>query len=129
MRLTDGQERSDLEWLVELDTPGPAPPLIILPAFGPGVPPRFPRGRRHASGPGQGPHRPVLRPLRDEVPELDARLHARWRLTDEQLALLWQAEFPNSRTRYTMKSVRTERHASNPDPKNHPTGHFELPRG
>ena len=37
--------------------------------------------------------------------------NARWRLTDEQLALLWQAEFPNSRTRYTMKSVRTERHA------------------
>ena len=25
--------------------------------------------------------------------------NARWRLTDEQLALLWQAEFPNSRTR------------------------------
>jgi len=37
--------------------------------------------------------------------------NARWRLTDEQLALLWQAEFPNSnsRTRYTMKSVRTVR--------------------
>ena len=24
--------------------------------------------------------------------------NAQWRLTDEQLALLWQAEFPNSRT-------------------------------
>ncbi len=35
---------------------------------------RVPRGRRHASGPGQGPHRPVLRPPRDGVPELDARL-------------------------------------------------------
>ena len=35
--------------------------------------------------------------------------NTRWRLTDEQFALLWQAEFPNSRTRYTVKSVRTER--------------------
>ena len=39
--------------------------------------------------------------------------NARWRLTDEQLALAWQAEFPNSRTRYTMKSVRTVRNLVN----------------
>ena len=28
--------------------------------------------------------------------------NARWRLTDHQLAILWQAEFPNSRSRYTI---------------------------
>ena len=39
--------------------------------------------------------------------------NGRWRLTDDQLALLWQAEFPNSRTRYTMKSVRTVRNLFN----------------
>ena len=35
---------------------------------------RLHRGRRHAPGPGQGADRAVLRPPRDGVPELDARL-------------------------------------------------------
>ena len=39
--------------------------------------------------------------------------NVRWQLTDEQLAVLWQAEFPNSRTRYTMKDVRTVRNLFN----------------
>ena len=50
-----------------------------------------------------GAHRPVLRPPRDGVPDWTLASNARWRLTDEQLALLWQAEFPNSRTRYTVE--------------------------
>ena len=32
--------------------------------------------------------------------------NGRCRLTDVQLAMLWQAEFPNSRSRYTIKNVR-----------------------
>jgi len=43
---------------------------------------------------------------------------ARWRLTDEQLALLWQAESPNARTRYTMKNVRTVRNLFNQGRRN-----------
>ena len=168
VRLADGQERSDLEWLVELDTLGPAPargsgqapdrqrarvprpdcwtPVRAPPqkrqdrsrCFGvaarhpavarPRAPARVPRGRRHASGPGQGAHRPVLRPPRDGVPELDARLQRPVRLTDEQLALLWQAEFPNSRTRYTMKSVRTVRNLFNQGRRNNDRPRTPLPQ-
>ena len=74
--------------------------------------------RSRTPGTGQGAHRAVPRPSRDGVPRLDACLQRavaadRWRLTDEQLAALWQAEFPNSRTRYTMKSVRTMRNLFN----------------
>ena len=35
--------------------------------------------------------------------------NARWRLTEVQLPMLWQAEFPNSRSHYTIKNVRSVR--------------------
>ena len=53
--------------------------------------------------------------------------NARWRLTDEQLALLWQAEFPNSRTRYTMKSVRTVRNLFNLGRRNNDRPRTPIP--
>ena len=40
--------------------------------------------------------------------------NGRCRLTDVQLAMLWQAEFPNSRSRYTIKNVRGVRNLFNP---------------
>ena len=146
VRLADGQERSDLEWIVELDTlvrrrpagqrkrltagereclvqlldsverlprsgrtaaVASALPLVILPALGPGLPPGFlevdgmpPVPDKARTGRFFG--RRVM-----EFQNWTLASNARWRLTDEQLALLWQAEFPNSRTRYTRKSVRT----------------------
>ena len=39
--------------------------------------------------------------------------NVRWRLTDEQLAVMWQAEFPNSRSRYALKNIRTVRNLFN----------------
>ena len=110
--LAEGQERSDLEWLVELEslvrrrpadqrkrlTTGEREHLVQLldtverlfrsgqgrgrPHGGPARHPagarsrpaaRLRRGRRHAPGTGQGPHRTVLRSPGDAVPELDAR--------------------------------------------------------
>ena len=44
--------------------------------------------------------------------------NARWRLTDEQLAILWHAECPNSRSRCTIKNVRTVRSLFNQGRRN-----------
>ena len=49
-------------------------------------------------------------------------------MTDEQLALLWQAEFPNSRTRYTMKSVRTVRNLFNLGRRNNDRPRTPIPQ-
>ena len=83
-------------------------PLVILPALGPGLPPGFlevdgmpPVPDKALTGRFFGRH--VM-----EFQNWTLASNAQWRLTDEQLTLLWQAEFLNSRTRYTMKSVRTE---------------------
>ncbi len=48
-------------------------PLVILPGLGPGLRPASSTPTA-SPGPGQGPHRAVLRPPRDGVPETDARL-------------------------------------------------------
>ena len=54
--------------------------------------------------------------------------NTRWRLTHEQLAVLWQAEFPNSRTRYTMKSVRTVRNLFNLGWRNNDRPRMPIPQ-
>ena len=41
--------------------------------------------------------------------------------------MLWQAEFPNSRTRYTMKHVRTVRHLFNQGRRNDDRPQTPLP--
>ena len=56
------------------------------------------------------------------------KMPRRWRLTDEQLALLWQAEFPNSRTRYTMKSVPTVRSLFNLGRRNNDRPRTPIPQ-
>ena len=53
--------------------------------------------------------------------------NARWRLTDEPTALLWQAEFPNSCTRYTMKRVRTVRNLFNLGRRNNDRPRTPIP--
>ena len=141
VRLAAGAERSDLEWLVDLDavvrrrpaehrkrlTAGErqrlvqtldsverlprsgraaatatAMPLVVLPALGPGLRP----GSVEAEG-----MPPVPASARTgrffgrhvmEFQNWTLASNARWRLSDEQLAALWQAEFPNARTRYTI---------------------------
>ena len=49
-------------------------------------------------------------------------------MTDEQFALLWQAEFPNSRTRYTMKSFRTVRNLFNLGRRNNDRPRTPIPQ-
>ena len=49
-------------------------------------------------------------------------------MTDDQLALLWQAEFPGARTRYTMKSVRTVRNLFNQGRRNNDRPSAPVPR-
>ena len=152
VRLAEGAERTDLEWLVELDALiGRRPPqqrkrltvsererlgrlldtvqrapkagktataaattaLIVLPALGPDLPPGF----TEAEGIPPVPDKPRTgRFFGRRVMEFQnwtLACNARWRLTDEQLAVMWQAEFPNSRSRYTMKSIRTVRNLFN----------------
>ena len=149
VRLAEGAERTDLEWLVELDDllrrrpaqqrkrltasererlgrlldtvqrlpkagkTASANPLIILPALGPDLPPGF----TEAEGVPPVPDKPRTgRFFGRRVMEFQnwtLASNARWRLTDEQLAVLWQAEFPNSRSRYTMRSVRAVRNQFN----------------
>ena len=152
VRLAAGAERTDLEWLVELDdlirrrpaqqrkrlTAGererlaelldtlerlpkagkaaPAAagaPLIVLPALGPDLPPGF----TEAEGVPPVPDKPRTgRFFGRRVMEFQnwtLASNVRWRLTDEQLAVMWQAEFPNSRSRYALKSVRTVRNLFN----------------
>ena len=153
VRLAEGEERGDLEWLVELDdlvrrrpaeqrrrlTPGErerlvqlldsvqrapkagkaattaavATAVIVLPALGPDLPPGF----TEADGVPPVPEKPRTgRFFGRRVMEFQnwtLASNARWRLTDEQLAGMWQAEFPNSRSRYTRKSVRTVRNLFN----------------
>ncbi len=67
-------------------------PLVILPALGPGLP----LGFIEADG---------MPPAPDKA--RTGRFFGRHVMEFQRLQLLWQAEFPNSRTRYTMKSVRT----------------------
>ena len=157
VRLAEGQVRSDLEWLAELEaltrrrpagqrkrlTPGErerlvqlldsierlarsgrtaaaaaAMPLVILPALGPGLPAGF------VEADGMPPVPDKARTGRSFGRRVMAfqnwtlASNPRWKLTDEQLALLWQAEFPNSRTRYTMRSVRTVRNGFNQGRRN-----------
>ena len=151
-RLAQGQARTDLEWLVDLDdligrrpaeqrkrltagererlarlldsverlpkggkttAPAAALPLIVLPAAGPGLPPGF----TEVDGIPPVPEKPRTgrffgRRVMD-FQNWTLASNARWRLTDEQLAVMWQAEFPNSRSRYTLKSVRTVRNLFN----------------
>ena len=152
VRLAEGQARTDLEWLNDLDaligrrpaehrkrltaaererlaqlvdtmerlpkggrtgTAATGLPRIILPALGPDLPPGF----TEADGMPRVPDKPRTgRFFGRRVMEFQnwtLASNARWRLTDEQLALMWQAEFPNSRSRYTMKSVRTVRNLFN----------------
>ena len=148
VRLAEGQERSDLQWLVELDTlvrrrpagqrkrltggereclvqlldtverlprsgrtatAASALPLVILPSLGPGLPPGFLEADGLPPVPDKSRTGRFFGRRVMEFQNWTLASNARWRLTDEQLALLWQAEFPNSRTRYTMKSVRTVR--------------------
>ena len=152
MRLAEGQVRSDLEWLVELETltrrrpagqrkrlttgerehlvqlldtverlprsgrtaaASTALPLIILPALGPGLPPGFLETDGMPPVPDKARTGRFFGRRVMEFQNWTLASNARWHLTDEQLALLWQAEFPNSRTRYTMKSVRTVRNLFN----------------
>lgn len=152
VRLAQGPDRADLDWLIELDeligrrpaeqrkrlTAGErerlarildaverparagkpaasaaALPLIILPAAGPGLPPGF----AEADGVPPVPDKPRTgrffgRRVMD-FQNWTLSSNARWRLSDEQLAVMWQAEFPNSRSRYTRKSVRTVRNLFN----------------
>ena len=58
----------------------------------------------------------------------DLAFNARWRLTDEHLARLWQAEFPNSRTRYSMKSVRAVRNLFNLGRRNNDPPRTPIPQ-
>ena len=44
------------------------------------------------------------------------------------MALLWQAEFPNSRTRYMMKSVRTVRNLFNLGRRNNDRPRTPVPQ-
>ena len=146
-RLAEGQVRSDLEWLVELEAvtrrrpptkrkrltagererlvqlldaverlPGSgrtaastatALPLVILPALGPGLPPGFVEADGMPPVPDKARTGRFFGRRVMGLQNWTLASNARRRLTDEQLALLWQVEFPNARTRYTMKSVRT----------------------
>ena len=86
---------------------------IILPWLGPDLPAGF----TEAEGVPPVPAKPRTgRFFGRRVMELQnwtLACNTRWRLTDEQLAAMWQAEFPNSRSRYTVKSVRTVRNLFN----------------
>ena len=84
-------------------TAAAALPLIILAALGPGPPPGFLEAEGMPPVPdktrtGRSFGRRVM-----DFQNWTLASNARWRLTDEQLAMLWQAEFPNSRSRYTIK--------------------------
>ncbi len=157
VRLAEGEVRSDLEWLVELEaltrrrpadqrkrlTAGErerlvqlmdsverlprsgrtaaaatALPLVILPALGPGLPPGFVEADGMPPVPDKARTGRFFGRRVMEFQNWTLASNARWRLTDEQLALLWQAEFPNSRARYTMKSVRTVRNLFNQGRRN-----------
>ena len=157
VRLAEGQVRSDLEWLVELEavtrrrpagqrkrlTAGErerlvqlldsverlprsgrtaaaatALPLVILPTLGPGLPPGFIEADGMPPVPDKARTGRFFGRRVMEFQNWTLASNPRWRLTDEQLALLWQAEFPNSRTRYTMKNVRTVRNLFNQGRRN-----------
>ena len=157
VRLAEGQERGDLEWLAALDvllrrrpadqrkrlTAGErerlvqmldgverlpksgrtaaaatALPLIVLPAPGPGLPPGYVEAEGMPPVPDKARTGRFFGRRVMEFQNWTLASNARWRLTDEQLALLWQAEFPNSRTRYTMKSIRTVRNLFNQGRRN-----------
>ena len=133
VRLAEGQERSDLQWLVELDTlvrrrpagqrkrltrgerdclvqlldtverlprtgrtatAASALPLVILPSLGPGLPPGFLEADGLPPVPDKSRTGRFLGRRVMEFQNWALASNARWRLTDEQLALLWQAEFP-----------------------------------
>jgi len=157
VRLAEGQVRSDLEWLVELEavtrrrptdqrkrlTAGErerlvqlletverlprsgrtaaaatALPLVILPALGPGLPPGFVEADGMPPVPDKARTGRFFGRRVMEFQNWTLASNTRWRLTDEQLALQWQAEFPNSRTRYTIKSIRTVRNLFNQGKRN-----------
>ena len=157
VRLAAGAERSDLEWLVDLDavvrrrpaehrkrlTAGErhrlvqtldsverlprsgraaaaatAMPLVVLPALGPGLRPGFVETEGMPPVPASARTGRFFGRHVMEFQNWTLASNARWRLSDEQLAALWQAEFPNARTRYTIKSVRTVRNLFNQGRRN-----------
>ena len=93
-------------------------PLVILPALGPGLPPGFIEADGMPPVPDKARTGRFFGRRVMEFQNWTLAANPRWRLTDEQLALLWQAEFPNSRTRYTMKNVRTVRNLFNQGRRN-----------
>jgi len=103
-------------------------PLVILPALGPGLPPGFLEAEGMPPVPDKARTGRFFGRRVMEFQNWTLACNARWRLTDEQLALLWQAEFPNSRTRYTMKSVRTVRNLFNLGRRNNDRPRTPIPQ-
>ena len=103
-------------------------PLVILPALGPGLPPGFLEADGRPPVPDKARTGRFFGRRVMEFQNWTLASNARWRLTDEQLALLWQAEFPNSRTRYTMKSVRTVRNLFNLGRRNNDRPRTPIPQ-
>jgi len=86
-----------------------AMPQVILAALGPGLPPGFVEADGMPPVPDKARTGRFFGRRVMDFQNWTLASNGRWWLTDEQLAVPWQAEYPNSRTRYTMKSVRTER--------------------
>ena len=123
LRLLDTVER--LPRSGKAATAATALPLTILPALRPGL---RPGSVAAVPGAGQSPHRQVLWPPHDAVPELDAR-RERPLTTDRPSSSpsCGSPRSPDSRTRYMMNSVRTLR-LCNQDRRNNDRPRTSIPR-
>ncbi len=103
-------------------------PITTIDARGQALPPGFPEAEGMPPVPDKARTGRFLGRRVMEFQNWTLASNTRWRLPDEQFALLWQAEFPNSRTRYTMKSVRTVRNLFKPRRRNNDRPPTPIPQ-